>query len=345
MDKQYTYTKEESKDKGTKLNIKVASAKFMAAKEKMFTKLSQDVTLAGFRPGKAPKALMEAHISDKVYNETINHLLPEITAEILDTEKLNPMNQVQYEIVKMSDADGIEFKVSFINYPEINLGDFSKIKVKKEEKKIEDKDVKAEIEKIMKYYSKKVEAKPETAAKVEEKVEVTDENVKNLGIGFNNVKELEEQVKKELEVVTARETEAKWLQQILNEAIKLSRIEPPQAFVNESIASREKDYLKKLEELNLKQEDFLKMQNTSMDKLHKEWADEAKKKFSEELLLLEIIKKQNLIVNNSDIDAEVAKVTDPKLKTDLETPEGKRYLVTVLLQQKAIEWLRAQVQK
>ncbi|MEI7962135.1 MAG: hypothetical protein WCI04_07405, partial [archaeon] len=88
-----------------------------------------------------------------------------------------------------------------------------------------------------------------------------------------------------------------------------------------------------------------KVQNTTMEKLHQEWETEAKKKFAEELLLLEIIKAQKFLVTDADITAELDKVADEKLKKDLATNEGKRYLVTVLLQQKAIEWLRDQVQK
>lgn len=358
MDKQYTYTKEETKDKEIKLVVKVESAKFLEVKAKMFNKLKETVKLPGFRPGKAPQALVEAHISEKVYNETLNKLIPEIASEILDTEKYTPMNQISYELVKMSDAEGVEFKASFINYPEVKLGDMKKIKVKKEEKPVTDKDVDAEVQKILDYYTEMNQASEnkealeegKPAAKDDKKAEkksvaMTDETVKALGIGFETVKDLKEQVKKEIEAMNARDIEAKWLQTILDEAIKASKISVPQALVTQSVASREAEYTKKLEELKLKADDFLKMQNTSIEKLRTEWANEATKKFAEELLLLEVIKAEKLTVTQSEITAEIDKVTDAKLKGELDTPEGKRYIVTVLLQQKAIEWLREQVQK
>ena len=87
------------------------------------------------------------------------------------------------------------------------------------------------------------------------------------------------------------------------------------------------------------------MQSTTIEKLRSEWEVESKKKFAEELLLLEIIKTEKLTVTESEINSELTKITDEKLKKELDSPEGKRYIVTVLLQQKAIEWLRNQVQK
>lgn len=352
MDKQYTFTKEENKDKETVLTVKVSAEKFLATKTKVYNKLKESVKLPGFRPGKAPQALIEAHISEQVYNETINKVIPEVTGEILDAEKLSPMNQINYEFVKMSDAEGLEYKATFINYPEIKLSDFSKIKVKREDKKIGDKEVTEEIKKIMGYYKqmqqkneKQEEGKDKEDKKKEDdkEVEITDEAVKSLGIGFETVAALKEQVQKELETMNSRDNESKWLQSVLDEAIKQSKISVPQKLVSESVAKREEEYLKKLEDLKLKPEEFLKMQNTTMEKLRSEWENEAKKKFSEELLLLEIIKAQELTVTESDINTELTKVTDEKLKKELDTPEGKRYIITVLLQQKAIEWLRNQV--
>ena len=94
MDK-FTF-KKESKDSETTLTITVSPERFMETKNKVYNKLSQDVSIQGFRPGKAPRALIEAHISENVYNQTINTLVPEITSEIFVQEKINPLTQVSY---------------------------------------------------------------------------------------------------------------------------------------------------------------------------------------------------------------------------------------------------------
>jgi len=82
-----------------------------------------------------------------------------------------------------------------------------------------------------------------------------------------------------------------------------------------------------------------------MEKLRAQWKEEAEKRFNEELLLLKIIKDQKFNVTDSEVDAEIAKITDPATKEQFTTDEGKRYLITVLLQQKAMTWLKDQAAK
>ena len=361
MDK-FTF-KKESKDRETTLTITVSPERFMETKNKVYNKLSQDVSIQGFRPGKAPKALIEAHISENVYNQTINTLVPEITSEIFVKEKINPLTQVSYEIVKMSDADGLEYKAKYVEYPTFKLGDFKKIKVKKVEKVLTDEELEKQMVNLIEYYRKNQqplkqepaksaeskeggEKKAEPEAKKEENkepIKVTDELIKSLNIGYDNVVALKAQIKKELDSINQKDTDAKWINEVLDEAVKLSKIEVPKALLSDSVSAREKDYLKKLEELNLKLDEFLKVQNTTMEKLKSEWETEAKKRLASELLLLEIIKQNNITVTAEQIDKEMATVTDPKTKENLSTDEGRKYLVTMMLQERAIDWLKKSI--
>jgi len=349
MDK-YTFKKEVKENEIT-LTVRVSPERFMETKNKVFNNLAKDVSIQGFRPGKAPRGLIEAHISDKVYNQTINTLVPEITSEIFVKEKINPLTQVSYEIVKMSDAEGIEYKTKFIEYPLITLGDFSKIKVEKKEKLITDEEVDKQLINLIEHYQKEAKKgseeedkdKTKTEEKKEEKIKVTDELIKSLNIGFENVSTLKEQIKKEIQKMNANETESKWLEEVLAQAVKLSKIEAPKALVNESVKVKEQEYMKKLEELNLKLEEFLKVQNTTMEKLKSDWENESKKRLANELLLLEIIKQNNIKVTAEDVEKEIANITDAKTKEKLNKEEGRKYLVTMLLQEKAVDFLRKSI--
>ena len=101
----------------------------MTEKAKTFKRLSADIAVPGFRKGKGPENLLEVRLGTKLYEETINTLIPAISAEIFDTEKLEPITQVQYAVKKVTDDAGLEFTASFIGFPEFKLGDFSKIKI------------------------------------------------------------------------------------------------------------------------------------------------------------------------------------------------------------------------
>jgi FKBP-type peptidyl-prolyl cis-trans isomerase (trigger factor) len=348
MDKQYKYTKSLSKDDETIIECSVNADKFQSVKEKIFRKMSSEVKLPGFRPGKAPKALIESQISGKVLDETLNTLIPDVTAEIMEESDITPLNQVRYELVKVSDSEGLTFKAMFVAMPEFKITDVSKIKIKKEVKQVKDEDVANETTRIFQYYTKAQPQKEGEQKPVEQKLElkdITDEKVKALNIGFNDLKSLQEQIRKELESSALRNSEVKYLDDLLKETISKSKVKAPKHLVEQSAASKEKEYLKKLEDLNLKLEEFLKVQKTSMEKLREQWKNEAENRFNEELLLLKIIKEQKFNVTDAEVDAEIAKITDPATKEQFTTDEGKRYLITVLLQQKAMTWLKDQAAK
>jgi FKBP-type peptidyl-prolyl cis-trans isomerase (trigger factor) len=80
-----------------------------------------------------------------------------------------------------------------------------------------------------------------------------------------------------------------------------------------------------------------------MENLRSDWETEAKKRLASELLLLEIIKQNNITVTAEQIDKEMATVTDPKTKENLSTDEGRKYLVTMMLQERAIDWLKKSI--
>lgn len=336
MDKKYSFTKEETKDKEIKLNIKVVPEEFVSVKNKAYNKLSQNVEITGFRPGKAPRNLIEARISQELYEETLNKVLPDVTYEIINTEKLSPLNQVRYEVVKMSDAEGVEFNATFVNSPTIKLGDFKKIKIKKEEFNVTDEDVNKELERILKTYG------PKDSKELDLK-NVTDKMIADMKLGFDTKEKLIEQVKKELDANKKYEQEQKYLSKVLEEAIKSSKIVAPIALVKADSHRREHEYTEQIEKLGLKVDDFLKSQNKTIDDLKKEWDKESQKRIEEELLLYEVIKANNITVTKEEVAKELEAIKDEATKKQMLTDSGIRYITTVILQQKALNFIKSQV--
>jgi len=336
MDKNYTFTKEESKEKETKLFVKITPEFFVKTKDSIYHKLSQDVTITGFRPGKAPRNLIEARISHELYDETINKILPEITYEIISINKLSPLNQVEYEVKKMSDADGLEYEAKFVNTPTFKLCDFKKIKIKKEAVNVGDNDVQLEINRLLKMYNtrEKKDIKSD---------EFSDEIVKQMKLGFESKEMLVDQIKKELEYSKSVEQEQKYISEIIKEAVKLSRIEVPLALVKKDTHRREHDYMDQVEKLGLKLDEFLKTQNKTLEDLNKEWDIESRQRVAEELLLLQVIKENGISVSKEEIEHEIAQITDEAMKGQMRSEAGTRYISTIILQQKAINYIKSRV--
>lgn len=116
------------------------------AQEKAFNKLAENVTIDGFRKGKAPKNLVRSKIDQmKVLDEAINALLPKAYQEILEQDGIRPYARPQVDVTKVSDAE-LEFKFILVVAPEVKLGKYKGLEIGKETVKVTAKDVEEALE-------------------------------------------------------------------------------------------------------------------------------------------------------------------------------------------------------
>lgn len=338
----------EKKQEGDQTIISLGISKeiFKQRKDKVFNRLSKEVDITGFRKGKAPKAMVEARLGASLYEKTLNELLPEVTYEFLTEEKMDFLGGLNYQVTKVSEEDGVEYNITFVKYPKINLPDFKKIKVSKEKVELTDKEVDEEIEKIVKYQSKDKSTKSEgdkkgsdMKADEKENKKLDDTTVKDMGLGLNTVKELKDLVRKQLEQQKENTATNKQLQAIVDEAVKKSKIEAPETLVDQEVHKREHEYEHRIEEIGLKLDEFLKTQNTSLEDLRKDWKKDAERQIKTDLLLFEIAKANELKVTNEEIKAELDAITDENLRKQYDSYEGRNYISGVILQQKSLNWI------
>ncbi len=116
-----------------------------AAQSQAFKKLAADVKVDGFRPGKAPEAMIRSRLAPgKIYDTAINALLPKAYADVLKAEKLTPLSRPTVDVVKVSDTE-LVLKAVVILVPEVKLKKYKDLGIKKEPVKVSDKDVDAEM--------------------------------------------------------------------------------------------------------------------------------------------------------------------------------------------------------
>ena len=116
------------------------------AQEKAFNKLADNVTIDGFRKGKAPKNLVRSKIDQmKVLDEAINALLPKAYQEILEQDGIRPYARPQVDVTKVSDTE-LEFKFILVVAPEVKLGKYKGLEIGKETVKVTAKDVEEALE-------------------------------------------------------------------------------------------------------------------------------------------------------------------------------------------------------
>ena len=128
------------------VEVVVKEATWKEAQDKAFKKLAANVTVPGFRKGKAPENMIKGKIDQvKVMDEAINSLLPVLYRDILKNNDIKPYNQPKVDVTKLSDK---ELTVKFIitTLPKLTLGDYKGLKIGKGEVTVTDKDVDAAID-------------------------------------------------------------------------------------------------------------------------------------------------------------------------------------------------------
>lgn len=118
------------------VNYKVEGSVWEEAKTKAFEKIVKKVKVDGFRPGKCPRNIFEKKYgTGDIISEAMEEMIDVKYRETIIKDKLLPVVEPKLEIVKADDK-GFEVNMTFILEPEVTLGNYKGLKVKKEEVKV-----------------------------------------------------------------------------------------------------------------------------------------------------------------------------------------------------------------
>ena len=117
--------------------------------------LSKEVKIPGFRPGKAPMAMIEKQVGkDRILETAGEKSIQKTYAKIVEEEKLDVLGAPQAEILKAEEGGNLEYKITSALMPEVILGEWRE-KVKKVNKgyaekkaEISEDDIKEELKKL-----------------------------------------------------------------------------------------------------------------------------------------------------------------------------------------------------
>lgn len=127
----------------------VETAQWKEAQEKAFKKLAKNLELKGFRKGSVPEAMARKHIdTGSIFNEAINSMLQPAFDEVLKEEKLQPFARPSVDVTKVSDSE-LQLKFIVILAPEVKLGNYKGLAVKKDAVKVEEKEINEAIDKLV----------------------------------------------------------------------------------------------------------------------------------------------------------------------------------------------------
>ena len=129
-----------------KLTFTIEAEKFDEAMKRVYAKTAKYFTIPGFRKGKAPMNIVEQHYGSEIfYEDTFNELVPDIYDEAIKENKIEAVSRPDIDITQMGKGKELIFTATVQTKPEVELGKYKGIELKKIEYNVSDKDVEHEL--------------------------------------------------------------------------------------------------------------------------------------------------------------------------------------------------------
>ena len=129
-----------------KLTFTIEAAKFDEGMKKVYSKTAKYFNIPGFRKGKAPMNIVERQYGSEVfYEDTFNEIVPEIYDEELKANNIEAVSRPDINVEQIGKGKDLIFTAIVQTKPEVKLGKYKGIDLKKIEYNVTDEDIDGEI--------------------------------------------------------------------------------------------------------------------------------------------------------------------------------------------------------
>ncbi|MDD5594861.1 MAG: trigger factor, partial [Candidatus Omnitrophica bacterium] len=226
----------------------------------------------GFRPGHAPRDILEKNFSHHAHEEVLRSLIPDAYQEIIKNEGLDVIDMPEISDVKL-EREFLSFKATVEVSPEINLGKYKGIKINY-----------AKVEVLADELKRHMDSLKESR-----KLEKLDDNFAK-SLGYPNLVELEEAIKRQIFLQKENQQRQKIENEIIEAVTKDLDFKIPQVMINRQL----EDSIRQAK-VNLALKGMPREKIDEQEKeLTKELEPQAKSQVKIYLVLSAIAKKENI---------------------------------------------------
>ena len=167
-----TSTFEKLSSNKVKLNFTVEPEKFEEGIKKAYQKMVKKINIPGFRRGKAPMKVIEAHYGESVfYEDAFDAIFPEIYQAALTEHNVDVVDRPELDVQQIGRGKELKFTVEVFVRPDVTLGEYKNLGIVKTVDEVTEDDVKAEIERARDRASRWIEV-TDRAAKLDDQVNI-----------------------------------------------------------------------------------------------------------------------------------------------------------------------------
>jgi trigger factor len=133
-----------------RLEVAIPAAQVDGEVAQRLTKISRTARLKGFRPGKAPIAVIRQQYGEQVHGEVINDLMRKSFSEAVARENLNPAGGPRIEPINMNPGADLKYAAVFEVLPEVKLQPVTEIAIERPVASVADHDLEAMLDTLRK---------------------------------------------------------------------------------------------------------------------------------------------------------------------------------------------------
>lgn len=135
------------------VTIEIAGKDWEKALDKAFKKKVKEVKVDGFRKGSVPKNIyIEKFGIESLYMDAANDVVQDAYTKALQDSKVEPVIEPAIDVKEINE-EKVVFEITITGKPDVKLGDYKNLKVKKEDVEVSKEEVDHEIEHLREQFA------------------------------------------------------------------------------------------------------------------------------------------------------------------------------------------------
>ena len=128
------------------IDVECPSEVVKEALTRAYRKIVRQVTIPGFRRGKAPRSLVQRYYGAELFDEAVEEALPEQYMKAVEETGIVPVDHPEFSDVHFVEGEPLRFRAVVYVKPEVELGDYSSISVPFEAPSVSEQDIDEQVE-------------------------------------------------------------------------------------------------------------------------------------------------------------------------------------------------------
>jgi FKBP-type peptidyl-prolyl cis-trans isomerase (trigger factor) len=259
------------------INISVEGEIVKNKFEDVFKRIGSEAKVKGFRPGHAPRDILEKEFSGLAHEQVLKELIPDLYDQSVTKEALHVLDMPEISEVKL-DRNSLSFRAQVEVSPEIGIKNYKGIKIDYKKVSVSSEEIKRNIDSL----------------KESRKVDVLDDNFAK-SLGYPNLAEFEKAVERQITAQKSGSQRQDIERQVIDGLTKGLDFKLPQSLVNKQLEELVRRARVELVLRGMSKEDIARQE----EGLRKELESQAKNQVRIYLILADIAKKEKIALDDN----------------------------------------------